>query len=125
VSFLIKGVADPLPLSPFSASGVLEPPTPPSVKPAPPKEAACTPVKRTGQSQVLERGKRMTVCVGASLPFELVEQDPKSVMRPSVGRECNRLSVGRESKEGGDLNLIGRRDRRPRAQRSCHSSSRV
>ena len=28
------------------------------------------------------------------------------VMRPSVGRECNRLSVGRESKEGADLNLI-------------------
>ena len=95
------------------------------LKPAPPEGAACTPVKRTGQSQVLERGKRMTVCVGASLPFELVEQDPKSVMRPSVGRECNRLSVGRESKEGGDLNLIGRRDRRPRAQRSCYSSSRV
>ena len=95
------------------------------MKPAPPEEAACTPVKRTGQSQVLERGKRKTVCVGASLPFELVEQDPKSVMRPLVGRECNRLSVGRESKEGGDLNLIGRRDRRPRAQRSCHSSSRV
>ena len=43
------------------------------VKPAPPEGAAWTPVKRTGQSQVLERGKRMTVCVGASLPSELVE----------------------------------------------------
>ena len=47
------------------------------MKPAPPEGAACTPVKRTGQSQVLERGKRKTVCVGASLPSELVEQDPK------------------------------------------------
>ena len=28
-------------------------------------------------------------------------------MRPSVGRECNWLSVGRESKEGADLYLIG------------------
>ncbi len=37
-------------------------------------------MKRTGQSQVQERNKRKTVCVGASLPSELVdsEQGPKS-----------------------------------------------
>ncbi len=45
------------------------------MKPAPPEGAACTPVKRTGQSQVLERGRRKTVCVGTSLPSE-----PETIM---------------------------------------------
>ena len=44
-------------------------------KPAPLEGAACPSVKRTGKNQVREQEKRITVCSGASLSSELVEQD--------------------------------------------------
>ena len=70
------------------------------MKPAPPEGAACTPVKRTGQSQVLERIKRKKVCVGASLPSELVEQDPKSGYEALSGQGVQSALSGK-GEQGG------------------------